>query len=658
MALKAVPVAVASALALAALTVPAQAAPAQPQTPLTPLTGSVPSYATPSADRGPVPAAQRVTTRVYLAGRDGAGLTTLAKQLSDPNDPRHGAFLTPAQYHSRFDPSAAETREVTSWLTSAGLAVTRVTANYVETAGSAAETGAAFGTSLHEYSTGTGRQQAPDASIRVPRSLDTAVLGVTGLASAPVYAQPAGERQDTAPTPACSQYYGQHTAAGLPAGYLPSTPLAPCPYLPAQLRKAYGVSASGLTGKSVTIAVVDAYGSATMPADADRYATGHGDRAFRSGQYAEQVTPAQWGGYTACGTPASWAGEESLDIEMAHGLAPDASVRYVGANSCLDQDLMDAELSIIDARSADIVSNSWDEVVHTADGHLTPGLVAAWEQVFEQAAVEGIGMYFASGDCGDNSPQAAATGANCNHATLQAQAAFPSESPWVTSVGGSTLALRKDGGYGWETDMGDARSVLSPDATAWQSMPGSFYFGGGGGAGQDFAEPWFQAGTVPRALAGTLLSGDPAPSPRRVTPDVAMHGDLALSTLVGYSDGAPYSELGYGGTSVATPAFAGIQADAQQAAGRRLGFADPELYLRARPGLFHDVGATPTVPGPTGPGLLSDVVDLGLNPDGTRKARLYAIGQDYGLDAGSGYDAATGLGSPTTAYLDSFRRHG
>ena len=58
-------------------------------------------------------------------------------------------------------------------------------------------------------------------------------------------------------------------------------------------------------------------------------------------------------------------------MEMAHGYAPDARILYIGANSCLDTDLMDAESYVIDHRAADINSNSWAEVIHTStDGHL------------------------------------------------------------------------------------------------------------------------------------------------------------------------------------------------------------------------------------------------------------------------------------------------
>ena len=49
-----------------------------------------------------------------------------------------------------------------------------------------------------------------------------------------------------------------------------------------------------------------------------------------------------------------------------------------------------------------------------------------------------------------------------------------------------------------------------------------------------------------------------------------------------------------GGTSVASPTFAGIEADAQQAAGRDIGFANPAIYARYGTGAFHDVTESPS----------------------------------------------------------------
>ncbi|MFD5818312.1 protease pro-enzyme activation domain-containing protein [Streptomyces sp. NPDC127038] len=615
-----------------------------------PLAGSRPAYATAAADAGPVPGDQHVSARLYLNSRDPQGLTDLLRDISDPHSPHYRHYLTPQEYQRRFGPTAAQLADVSAWLHASGLTVTRRTTHYVKITGTAGAVRRAFGASLHRYRTGRGTSQAPAGDLSVPASLATTLLGVSGLST------PGAARPLSAPTPTpapalgvaadgavCSGHFGQKPATGFPQAHGKIPAYAPCAYLPAQLRHAYGAGTTrGATGRGSTIAIVDAYGSPDMPADADRYAKIAGDHAFRPHQYRQHVTPADWHVSDACAPPGTWAGEQALDIDLAHGLAPDADILYVGADSCLDNDLMDAESYVIDGRRADGISNSWAEIVHSEPGHLTPALIDAWDLLFEQAAAEGIGVYFAAGDCGDSSPDAARTGVNCDPKTTRAQADFPSGSPWVTSVGGTTLALDRHGDYAWETSMGDELSILTDNGTAWGPVPGVFTFGGGGGA-SDFPQPWYQHDRVPGRTG------------HRTTPDVSLEGDGALPVLIGLTDAGTFHLIGFGGTSAAAPAFAAIQADAQQACGHRLGFANPLLYALPRAHLFHDITDQPAEAG-TPP--LTVVRDEGPDTDtstGEQRYLLYTLGHDFGLHARPGYDDATGLGSPTPAYLRWFQ---
>jgi subtilase family serine protease len=624
-----------------------------------------PSWATPEASQGTVASGTTISARLYLASRDPAGLAAYATAAADPDSGSYGRYLSPTQTAARFGPSAADTSAVEAYLSAQGVAVVDQTAHYLDISGSAAQIETAFGTTLDNYATSTGTHYAPTGDLNLPSAVAAGVLTVTGLdgitdTSARPDLESAGQAGESSTgTPAsgipepCSGYWDQYTATGFPTGYTASTPTAPCPYYSAQLRKAYGIAQTGLTGAGATVAVVDAYGSSTMLADADKYATGHGDAAFRSGQYSEVVSPGAWTLENECGGPADWAPEESLDVEMVHGLAPGANVVYVGANSCSDDDLLAAEQEIVDDHLADVVSNSWGEIMHGPAGYFDTSIIPAYQQTFEQGAVEGIGFDFAAGDCADQSPAAAATGLGCDQNTDQAQTEWPTSDPWVTSVGATTLALSNpDGAYRFELPMGDDRSLLSANGSSWDPFPGSYNFGGGGGTSADFAQPWYQAAVVSYALSHTLSTGAHSATAQRTIPDVAMSGDLLASTLVGYSDGGPYGEAGYGGTSVSAPEFSAVLADAIGARhGRPLGFADPALYLRAP--LFTDVTEHPAADG-LGGQTVSAVLDLGYNSDGTRKVGVYALGQDYGLPAAWGYDEASGLGSPNARLLRSF----
>ncbi len=628
--------------------------------------GSHPAWATAAKDAGTAPASTEFTGTVYLASQNAAGLNDYAKAVSDPHNAQYGKFLTAAQAKSRFGTTKAQVAAVKKWLTGAGLTVVSASEHAISVKGTNAAVTKAFGTSVHQYKVSGKLRHAPARDVTVPASVSASVIGVTGLSSAGSnHARPDSTRVNTGATgvkPAdglpttetCSDYWGQKLANGAPTGYVNgAVPFDQCSFQPSQLRKAYGISASGLTGKGATVAIVDAYGASTMEADANTFATNHGDKAFTSGQYTEDVTPSQWTDQDLCGGPEGWQGEEALDVEMVHGLAPDANVHYVGANSCTDDDLLAAISSIVDKHSADVITNSWGEIMHTTDdSDVTATEIAAYTQEFQKAAVEGITINFSAGDCGDSSPQAAATGANCQGDTPRAQANWPDSSVWVTAVGGTALGLKnKSGSYGFETDMGTQRSALSADGKSWLPFPGNFYFGGGGGTSEDFQQPWYQSWSVPRSLSHTLMTGAKAPHAMRVTPDVAMNGDLYTSVLVGMTADGAYSEGGYGGTSVSSPEFAAVQADAIQAQHHAIGFANPEIYVRGTLGLFKDVvdhaAAHKTAP-------LSNVADFGMI-NGSLAVRLVSFGTDTSLNAVKGYDNATGVGSPTLNYLKSFK---
>lgn len=633
-----------------------------------PVTGTVvgTSVQPQGRDLGAVAQGQTRSVRLYLQPRDPLALEQFARRVSDPNSPKYGRYLSPARFARRFEISPHQRRRVSDWLADSGLSVTSQTEHYVEASGTVEALERAMGTGVHWFTSDAGTVEGLTGPVRLPAAVASSVLAVAGLATPPAarpastvdvkrdatYVQaaravagqavPAGD--DSHPA-VCSDFVGQLPATQLPGLEAGPLSFATCPYVPALLRHAYSVGGPGASGAGRTVAVVGAYGSPTARADLDTFATLTGDVPLRADQYDEAVDPAAWSVTSTCAPPEAWAGEQALDLDSVHGYAPDARIRYAGARSCLNDDLFDAEASIIDSDSADIISNSWAELVHSDPAYLTPDLVAAWNVLFEQAAAEGIGVYVASGDCGDASPDAASTGSNCDSGTTGAQATFPSGSPWVTSVGATTLVTNAQGDYLAETSMGDAVSILPGGSGPWAPLPGVFAFGGGGGP-SDFPRPWYQQGVVPDALS--RVDG----SQHRVTPDVALQGDEALPVLVGYTVDGAFSLMGYGGTSAATPGFAAMQADAESVAGRRIGFANPLLYRLSSQGVFHDVTATSSTAGAP-PAVVRD-----YGPEaGDLRYVLYSLGEDFGLPAGPGYDAATGLGSPSPAYLGWFGSH-
>ncbi|MEU0676871.1 S53 family peptidase [Streptomyces sp. NPDC006172] len=603
------------------------------------LAGTRPAWATAKADRGATPDGARVSARVYLAGRDAAGLAAYAAAVSDPGSPSYGKYLSAQQARARFGATAAQVAAVRAWLTSAGLKVTSVTSRYLAVSGDVAAAEKAFGTQLHDYAKGSGTYRAPSATATVPAGLDGAVLTVTGLDNAPHRAS----AKDQLPPPDAvfrnagpfSSYYGSKVARTLPSAYGTKIPYAVQGYTGRQLRSAYG--AGGYTGKGVRVAITDAYASPTIAQDAGLYAKKHGDAAWRSGQFS-QVLPGEYTRTEEC-SAAGWYGEETLDVEAVHALAPAAQVTYVGAASCYDDDLLDSLGKVVDDHLADIVSNSWGDV----EANQTPDLAAAYDQVFKLGAVEGIGFYFSSGDDGD---EVANTGTK--------QVDTPANSAWVTAVGGTSLAVGKGDRYQWETGWGTLKATLSADGSAWTDFPGAFNSGAGGGTSRTVAEPYYQRGVVPKALATANSAAG-----NRVVPDISAIADPNTGFRVGqtqtFPDGSQhYSEYRIGGTSLAAPVIAGVQALAQQARGGAIGFANPAIYARYGSPAYHDVTDRPT----GAAGLAVARVDYVNGFDGAEglTTSVRSLGEDSSLSAVRGYDDVTGVGTPAPGYVPSFRR--
>jgi subtilase family serine protease len=655
----AVTAAAAATLAVGLLT---SAAAAQPDTARTGITGTHPAWATASARMSSRPVTSgTVTARVYLAGQDPAGLASFATAVSTPGNALYGHYLTPGQVMAQYGPTKAQVSAVSSWLTGAGMTVTAVKdemGGYVAVQGSVQAAAHAFGVTFGTFR-GPDRKadRAPEETASAPAGVASAVLTVSGLDTATHNMTPADTLPPPGPNywvaPPCSTYYGQKVAFNEPSAYGAKQPWTNCGYTPHQIRGAYGVSQSGMTGKGVTVAVVDAYASPTMLNDANEYAKVTGDQPFRTGQYTQDLASTFTDtAANECDAP-GWYGEQTLDVESVHGMAPNANVVYVGAASCTDQDLGDALALIVDNHLASIVSDSWGEPADQSSE------IPVYDEIFQAGAAEGIGFFFSSGDSGYESP------AEDPGSDMQ-QTDFPPESPYVTSVGGTSLAIGRHNNYEFETSWGTLLDPLAANHRSWQSTPpGQFPAGydgsSGGGVSYDFTQPSYQQGVVPNSLATALPNGTVSPTPMRVEPDVSALADPSTGILVGQTTLQPngttfaFSLSRIGGTSVACPVFAGIEADAQQAAGHPLGFANPAIYQRDGTSAFHDV-----TDHPFGIRHLAEVRSNYTNP-ATKQGPLLTYLRTLGIDgegaaalpAVKGYDDATGVGSPAR-YIQSF----
>ncbi len=631
--------------------VPSAAAAGQSEIP-----DSHPVWATPNAKVGTAAAASNVTFRVYLKLADQAGLEAAASAVSDPTSASYKHFLTADQVRSRFAPTAATVGAVRNWLTSAGFTAGSVPSNnaYIEATGSVDQVQKAFGVQLGEYSVKGKTLRSQDRPLSVPNSIASLVSGIVNIdqatallkpqhvgaagdAAPNAVAQPKTASPAVAPPPAafvnarpCSDYFGQKTDTTDPAYGGKQLPYAVCGYTPGQLRAADQLDVAGrfgLDGRGTTVAIVDAFGSPTLYQDAAEYAK-RNDPAhpLKQSQYSQFVYPPTPGSEDPSLCDASgWYGEQSLDVEAVHAMAPGANILYVGGADCSS---LDAALNrIVAGNLAQIVSNSYGD----AGEDIPADEVKAFESIATQAAAEGIGLYFSSGDSGDES-----------HSLPKPSADFSASSPWVTAVGGTSLGIGRDGNKVLETGWSTGKSTLTNGAWA-PAAPGKWLYGAGGGTSVLFPEPNYQKGVVPDALAKQNQTGN---ARGRVVPDISMDADPTTGMLIGITQTFPdgsvkYGEYRIGGTSLASPLMAGLMAVADQFGGRH-GFINPWLYKA----LSHTPAVTDVKP-ITGAGEVRvDFVNGTDDSQGYNRTVRTFNNPDQTIQTARGYDNVTGLGTP------------
>jgi subtilase family serine protease len=663
----------------------AQAAPSR-----TVLQRSAPAAAS-ASEIAATPASTPIELSLGLQLSDPAGAVALARAVSDPSSPTFHHYLTPAQWEKRYSPTPVSVQAVTAWLKAEGIAVESVTPDRmtVRASASAATVERAFGTSLGEFRHQGRVVRLASAPLQVPTSIASLVTGVTGVdqslatpgavgadtrraakVSGQEIPQPPGFRN----APPCSPTYGKQLDTTDPAyggGYPTPLPYALCGYIPAQLQGAYGLTskiAARIDGKGVTVAIVDAYASPTLLSDAQHYSQlNQPTQVLSSGQFSERISKS-FTDVELC-EASEWSGEQTLDIEAVHATAPGANILYVGAKNCIDG-LYEAVQQIVDKHLASVITDSWGD--DGGDLLDSPESRQGFDDVLLMADGTGIGVQFSAGDEGDEFANLGMTVAD-----------YPSSSPYATSVGGTSLQVGEHGArlgeLGWSTSksvlctpllhLEDYPGCSSSKLSAWlPPAPGAYLYGGGGGTSYEYAEPWYQQGVVPAALTerNSKITG----IPNRVEPDISMDADPTTGMLVGetqeFPDGTYYDQYRIGGTSLSSPLFAGVMADADQAAGVSLGFVNPLLYkLGASPASaaadFYDV-----VPAGKQALVRNDYLDGVDASEGTitsvrvldyQGREIFCSGtgnctkQKVALDTAPGFDSMTGLGTPRSALI-------
>lgn len=528
--------------------------------------GHVPEMAAKLQPVGRLDASFKLRLAIGLASRDEPGLDAFIKELCDPASTNYHRYLTPEQFTERFGPTEADYQTLINFAKANSLSVTRTYSNRVilDVEGAVSNIEKTFQVKMLTYQHPTEPRTffAPDVEPSI--ALDLAVTHIEGLDNSTrpfpkhVYHAP-GERAKGA------------KEGSAPGGYLWGN----------DFRDAY-VPGTTLTGTGQNIGLLEF--ESFYPADISNYETAIGMSATSRPQLITVTVD-------SAATPNSEedAGIEcSGDIEMCVSMAPGLNAIYVFEDG-LDvtnphfDDILESMLTYTNVLQ---FSCSWGG--STAQDTNSETL---WKQMITQ----GQSFFDASGDAG------AFVGA----------VQFPSDSPSIMQVGGTTMTDGTSSPYPWESEI----------VWAWDSGPNvsaSKAVSSAGGISTYYKIPYWQTNINMTTNLGSTVW--------RNFPDVSANADNVYLYI---EDGTITG--GYGGTSFASPLWAALTALMNQQAAAcgeaPVGFLNPALYALAMTtnysSCFHDITS-------------------GNNTWKSSKTKFYAE---------PGFDLCCGLGTPTGTNL-------
>jgi trimeric autotransporter adhesin len=615
------------------------------------LTGNMHPLAVARNDQGSAPAdtrTGRITLVLKRSAQQDEALREYLADLQNPASPSYHKWLTPARYGQQFGISDSDLKTVQNWLTGHGFKIEKApqSRNLIQFSGTFAQVQSAFRTSIHSYVV-AGQQHFANANDpAIPAALAPVIAGVASLNDF----RPQSEAQF-----ATTAHYDPKSKRIQPDLTLYDEQGNPYLFMdPADAATVYDTpnanlnpSYSGTTydGTGVNIGIIG-----------DSNIAFSGVQNYRTTFLNETAASANLPTVIVDGNDPGINGDEIealLDNEVAGALAPKAKLYfYTSDNTDLQSGLVNAIFRAIDDNTVSILNISFGGCEAVA-GTAVNALLLEGE---EQAAAQGISVVVAAGDSGS-------AGCDSDQAEQASQglavSAFAS-TPYAIAVGGTDFdPLRAN----FSTYVSDTNSGTPPYyRTALSYIPEQPWnnstlqsdsiddnqpiisngvtdiVAGGGGLSSIYPKPAFQSLLTPNDKARDL-------------PDVSF---LAGSGLYGaiwlvcqdsdcqttdgqFTQNTSFS--GAGGTSAATPAFAGMLALVEQKTGSRLGQADNVLYQLANTQyatVFHDATSGD-----------NSVVCASGSPDCGNNGFL------TGYNAGVGYDTASGLGSVDAAQMVS-----
>jgi hypothetical protein len=572
-----------------------------------------------------------------------AALQQLLHDLHTPGTANFHKWLTPDQFGQQFGPSDQDVQTIESWLETQGFQVLKVNPGKqtLEVSGTVGALQQAFHTALHKYVVNGRQHYANVTDPQIPVALAPVLGGFVSLNNFPLrhYSHFLGSAQ-----------YDPKTHQAIPEWTLPGGTLGHTyAVAPEDFATQYDVTplynaAKPLNGSGQTIAIINE--SNININFVNNFRTLFGLPASSPQVIIDGNDPGIDGNKNPDGANGASA-EAYLDVEWSGAVAPGATIDLVIAgDTSVEAGLFLAVERAVYSNIAPVISISFGQCEQTL-GATNASLNTLWEQ----AAAQGITVMVSTGDSGS---------AGCDNPDTEISATqglavngFAS-TPFNVAVGGTDFHYANAAAIAtyWNSTNDSKNGSLQsyvPEQVWNDSQYGlnllvnpAGSISGGSGGPSTCGNPTLDSTTnAVTACAPTpkpswqVGSGVPNDSARDL-PDISLFAAngingsyYAVCAADGDCQGTTNPQIsGFGGTSVASPAFAGIMAIVNQAYGPQ-GQANYELYpLAARqPTAFHDVTlGTNQVPCVSG------------SPNCTN-------GELTGYAATSGYDLATGLGS-------------
>jgi subtilase family serine protease len=609
-----------------------------------PLANHHPMWAVAADDAGPVPAnlpIQSITLVLARSSQQEQAFEQLLRDQQDPASPEYHHWLTPNEIGERFGLSDNDIATLTGWLQSQGLQVSWVAPSrtFIGFTGTAANVGRAFQTELHYYTVNGKQRMSVSSDPMIPAALAPAISSIRGLFT--IEDRPshfATTVQSSSPNLTVS-------SGGVSYHFL----------APGDFATIYDVPAS-LTGSGTTIGIV-----AEARTDAADFTNFKSLTGSTFGNPTE-VIPTAYGGIdpgpayttsqscTGSCTLLDYQAEATLDVVRAGSVAPGATLLSVVASAASGGIADDAQYIV---QSTPVPAQVMTISFGACELEVGSQSVDFWDNLFKQAAGEGISVFVSSGD-------SAASG--CDTAFTTPPASPNPNSPnyicsssYATCVGGTEFNDASNPTVYWNASDGTGlKSVISyiPEG-AWNeplnSTSSPQVAGTGGGVSSVILTPSWQTGTgVPTARTG------------RYTPDVAFSsadhdGYFACfaaggGTCVDSGGSTPFSI--FSGTSAAAPAMAGVAALLDQSLAAPQGNLNPTIYSMAAstPAAFHQVSVASS-------GVSNCTVSTPSMCNNSVAGPTGLTGGQAGFKLGTtgGYSEVTGLGSlDVTQFINNY----